>query len=113
MIENRVGEIDDGVNSCSSRSAAQIKPAGIAAQVDDQPVLRQFGEQSHDLGEEAVVVRQLEAPQPQVAVVAPGDGHDAGRHVVLELPGDPTVVGDADAGGGDPVVRVRSPTARR
>ena len=94
MIENRVGEICDGVNSCSRRSAAQIKPARIAAKVDDQPVLRQLGEQSHDLGDEPVVVGQFEAPQTQVAVVAPGDRDHAGRHVVLELAGDPSVVGD-------------------
>ena len=62
---------------------------GVAAHIDDQPVLREQPQQIDDLGDEAVVVGQAEAPQPQIADLASGHLHDLGRHVVLEPTGDP------------------------
>ena len=109
MIENRVGEICDGVNSCSSRSAAQIKPPGLPRRSMISPSCGSSASSRITSATNPSSSDEFEAPQTQVAVVAPGDRDHPGRHVVLELPGDPAVVGDTDPGGGKPVVPLVPP----
>ena len=68
------------VNSCSARSAAQIRPPGLARRSTIRPVWRQQPEQPDQLGDERVVVVDVERPDPQIADL-PAEGL-RGQHVL-------------------------------
>ena len=63
------GRLDpsSSVNSCSTRSAAQISPPGLPRRSTIRPCWGSSSEQPDDLGDERVVVVDVERPDPQVA----------------------------------------------